>query len=60
MKVLFVSPFPPAKDGIGAYTRSLVTALRDAGADARVVLPRPQPGAGQDVIGALTRRPEQT
>lgn len=56
MKVLFVSPFPPAKDGIGAYTRSLVTALRDAGADARVVLPRPQQGAGQDVIGALTRR----
>jgi glycosyltransferase involved in cell wall biosynthesis len=56
MKVLFVSPFPPAKDGIGAYTRSLVTALRDAGADARVVLPRPQPDADPHVLGALTRR----
>jgi len=55
MKVLFVSPFPPAKDGIGTYTRSLLTALRDAGAEARVVLPRPQPDAGQDVIGALSR-----
>ena len=56
MKVLFVSPFPPAKDGIGAYTRSLVTALRDAGADARVVVPRPQPDPGQHVLGALSRR----
>jgi glycosyltransferase involved in cell wall biosynthesis len=56
MRVLFVSPFPPAKDGIGAYTRSLVTALRDAGADARVVLPRPQPDAGPHVLGALSGR----
>ena len=56
MKVLFVSPYPPAKDGIGAYTRSLVTALRDAGADARVVVPRPQPDPGQHVLGALSRR----
>ena len=54
MKILLVSPFPPAKDGIGAYTRSLLMALRSAGADARVVLPRPQPDAGQDVIGALS------
>lgn len=56
MKVLFVGPFPPAKDGIGAYTRSLVTTLRDAGSDARVVLPRPQSCAGQYVLGALSRR----
>ena len=56
MKVLFVSPFPPAKDGIGAYTQSLVTALRDAGADARVVLPRPHTDAGPHVVGSLSRR----
>ena len=56
MKVLFVSPYPPAKDGIGTYTRALVTGLRSRGDEARIVLPRMQTGLNDDVIGNLTPR----
>jgi glycosyltransferase involved in cell wall biosynthesis len=59
MRILFVSPFPPARDGIGTYTQAMIAALRAAGHEARVVVPRTQPGQPGDVLGALgPRRPE--
>ena len=54
MRILFVSPFPPSKDGIGKYTQLIVTALRAAGHETRVVVPRGNPCHPDDVIGALS------
>jgi glycosyltransferase involved in cell wall biosynthesis len=54
VRILFVSPFPPAKDGIGKYTQLFMTALRAAGHETRVVVPRAEPGHPDDVIGALS------
>jgi glycosyltransferase involved in cell wall biosynthesis len=56
MKILYVSPYPPARDGIGDYVRSLAGALRADGHELRVVLPRPMPGAGPDVLGSVSWR----
>jgi glycosyltransferase involved in cell wall biosynthesis len=56
VKVLYVSPYPPAQDGIGNYTRLLVKAGREEGHDVRVVVPRPTPYALPDVIGAVGSR----
>ena len=56
MKVLFVSPYPPAKDGIGTYTQALATGLRSGGDDIGVVLPRMQIGLREDVVGNLSAR----
>jgi len=53
MRILFVGPYPPAKDGIGTYTHVLGGALRAAGHQIAVVTPRPLPGAPSEVIGAL-------
>lgn len=53
MRVLFVSPFPPARDGIGTYTKKLIQALGAAGHEAAVVLPSAQGSPAGDVIGAL-------
>jgi glycosyltransferase involved in cell wall biosynthesis len=53
MRVLFVSPFPPARDGIGTYTQSLMGALRARGHETRVVVPRAQAGQSGDVLGVL-------
>lgn len=56
MKVLFVSPYPPARDGIGTYTRALVMGLRSGGDDAGIVLPRVQISVSDDVVGSLSPR----
>lgn len=53
MRILFVSPFPPSKDGIGKYTQTIMTALRAAGHETGVVVPRAHPGHTDEVIGAL-------
>lgn len=53
MRILFVSPFPPARDGIGSYTQSMMAALRARGHETRVVVPRAQPGQPGDVLGVL-------
>lgn len=53
MRILFVSPFPPARDGIGTYTQALMAALRARGHETRVVVPRPQEGQSSDVLGTL-------
>ena len=54
MRILFVSPYPPSKDGIGKYTQLIMTALQAAGHETRVVVPRVDPGHPDDVIGALS------
>lgn len=54
MRILFVSPFPPSKDGIGKYTQLVMTALRAAGHETRVIVPRADPSHPDDMIGALS------
>ena len=56
MKILFVSPFPPAQDGIGTYSQTMITALRAVGHEARVVVPRRQKQLSGEVIGVLSPR----
>jgi glycosyltransferase involved in cell wall biosynthesis len=53
MKVLYVSPYPPAQDGIGTYTQVLAGAVEAAGHQVAVVAARPEPGGPPEVIGAL-------
>jgi glycosyltransferase involved in cell wall biosynthesis len=53
VRILFVSPFPPSKDGIGKYTQTIMTAVRAAGHETRVIVPRAHPGHSDDVIGTL-------
>ncbi|NVI88372.1 glycosyltransferase [Actinomadura sp. BRA 177] len=53
MRILFASPYPPARDGIGTYTQILGGALRAAGHEVAVVAVRADQGAGREVIGAL-------
>lgn len=57
MRVLYVAPYPPARDGIGDYTSVLAGAVRDQGTEVRVLLPRPALGGPPEVIGALSWRP---
>jgi glycosyltransferase involved in cell wall biosynthesis len=54
MRILFVSPFPPSRDGIGKYTHAIMSAARAAGHDARVIVPRAHPGYSDDVVGVLS------
>jgi glycosyltransferase involved in cell wall biosynthesis len=56
MRVLFVSPYPPAADGIGDYSSRLAAAIRGHGHDVRVVLPRRGPDPTPDVLGAIGGR----
>jgi glycosyltransferase involved in cell wall biosynthesis len=53
MRILFISPFPPARDGIGMYTQSLMASLRARGHETRVLVPRAYPGQLGDVLGVL-------
>ncbi|GAA2208714.1 glycosyltransferase family 4 protein [Nonomuraea monospora] len=53
MRILYVSPYPPARDGIGAYTHVLAHAVRERGHDIAVVAARPHPDAPGEVIGTL-------
>lgn len=53
MKILYVSPYPPAKDGIGTYTHLLGGAMRAAGHQVAVAAVRSHPDAPPEVIGAL-------
>jgi glycosyltransferase involved in cell wall biosynthesis len=54
VKILYVSPFPPAKDGIGTYTQVLGRALRAAGHEVAVAAVRSHADAPAEVIGALS------
>jgi glycosyltransferase involved in cell wall biosynthesis len=53
VKVLYLSPYPPARDGIGNYTWTLATAMREAGVEIGVVVPRNEPGGPPEVLGAI-------
>lgn len=53
MRVLFVGPYPPARDGIGTYTRTLGGALRAAGHEVAVVAVRAERAAPRQVVAAL-------
>jgi glycosyltransferase involved in cell wall biosynthesis len=56
MKILFVSPFPPDRDGIGTYSQMIIGELRSMGHEALVILPRAQRSHSDDVIGVLSVR----
>jgi glycosyltransferase involved in cell wall biosynthesis len=51
MRVLYLSPYPPARDGIGNYTFLLANAVRDAGNEIAVIVPHEMPNAPPEVIG---------
>jgi glycosyltransferase involved in cell wall biosynthesis len=53
MRVLYVSPYPPTHDGIGDYTYALANAVRNAGNDVGVIVPRRVSDAPPEVVGAL-------
>ncbi|UBU13770.1 glycosyltransferase [Nonomuraea gerenzanensis] len=53
MRILYVSPYPPARDGIGTYTHVLAQAVRERGHEIAVVAARPHPDAPEEVVGAL-------
>ncbi|SPL94289.1 unnamed protein product [[Actinomadura] parvosata subsp. kistnae] len=53
MRILYVSPYPPARDGIGTYTHVLARAVREHGHEVAVVAARSHPGAPEEVVGAL-------
>jgi glycosyltransferase involved in cell wall biosynthesis len=56
MRVLYFSPYPPVRDGIGSYTWMLSNAIKDGGAETAVVIPRRVPEARDEVIGTLLVR----
>ena len=53
MRILFVSPYPPERDGIGAYCAMLARALTEQGHEVAVITPRPSASAPPEVIGSL-------
>jgi len=55
VKILYVSPYPPAPDGIGTYTRAFAGAAQGQGHDVRVLVPRMTEGSPAEVLGALPR-----
>ena len=59
MRILYVSPFPPARDGIGTYTETIMKELRAGGHEASVVAVRGESAGNPDVLGVLpTERTE--
>jgi glycosyltransferase involved in cell wall biosynthesis len=55
MRVLYLSPYPPARDGIGNYTSLLARAVSDAGHEIALIIPRDMPYAPPEVIGCARR-----
>jgi glycosyltransferase involved in cell wall biosynthesis len=53
VRIAYVSPYPPSRDGIGDYTAALADATRAAGHDVAVLAARVVPGAPAEVIGGL-------
>jgi glycosyltransferase involved in cell wall biosynthesis len=53
MKILYVSPYLPARDGIGTYTHMLLVAMREQGHDVRIVVPRASHDSPAEVIGSI-------
>ncbi len=53
MRIAYVSPYPPARDGIGDYTAALAAATRAAGHEVAAIAARPGAGGPPEVIGGL-------
>ncbi|GAA2723335.1 glycosyltransferase [Actinocorallia aurantiaca] len=53
MRILHIGPYPPARDGIGVYTRTLAGALTARGHETAVVSARPHPSSPPEVMAAL-------
>jgi glycosyltransferase involved in cell wall biosynthesis len=53
VRVLYLSPYPPAHDGIGDYTWTLATAMRRAGVEISVVVPRIDPDGPPEILAAI-------
>jgi glycosyltransferase involved in cell wall biosynthesis len=53
MRILYVSPFPPIRDGIGTYTKLILDALRKQGHEARVIVPREESLGSSDALALL-------
>jgi len=54
LRILFIAPYPPARDGIGNYTFELARGLRRQHCEIAVVTPEPVPGsADARLLGSL-------
>lgn len=53
MRILYVSPFPPARDGIGTYTEAIIGELRADGHEACVIAARSESQDNPDVLAVL-------
>ena len=53
MRILYVSPYLPVRDGIADYTAAFVASVGDRGHEARVISGRPATGAPAEVMGSL-------
>ena len=53
MRIVYVSPYLPVRDGIADYTAAFVAAVRERGHEARVVSGRPAADAPPEVMGSL-------
>ena len=53
MKILFITPYPPAQDGIGSYSAMLRGELLAQGYDIAVISARRAEDAPEEVIGSL-------
>jgi glycosyltransferase involved in cell wall biosynthesis len=53
MRVLYLSPYPPARDGIGNYTCLLANAVSDLGNEIAVIVPHSMANAPPEVIGSV-------
>lgn len=53
MRILYVSPFPPARDGIGTYTETIMKELRAGGHEASVIAAQRESASNPDVLAVL-------
>jgi glycosyltransferase involved in cell wall biosynthesis len=53
MRIAFVSPYPPQRDGIGDYTAALASAMRDAGHEVMIITPRRRGNPAVEILGDL-------
>ena len=53
MKILFVSPYPPAKDGLASYTKLLVGQLRSEGCEVTIIRTSTLASGDSDVSSSL-------
>jgi glycosyltransferase involved in cell wall biosynthesis len=59
MRILFMGPYPPVRDGIGEFTWMLAHELQQAGHEIGVVVPYRAPGFPAEVLGSLAAAPRE-